>query len=134
MSRGPKIRNVGPKSAAWLRQVGIRSLQDLRDAGPVAVYLKVKRAGFRPSLNLLYAMEGALLDCHWQEVPDARRSELVLAVEAVEAEQQRVAAQSIGAVTEVRAGDPAADALDYDFVEPGSGAESGDPPQDPGRD
>ena len=32
--------------------------------------MRVKRAGFKPSLNLLYALEGALLDCHWQEVPD----------------------------------------------------------------
>ena len=32
--------------------------------------MRVKRAGFRPSLNLLYALEGALLDCHWQEVPE----------------------------------------------------------------
>ncbi|HET6603331.1 MAG TPA: TfoX/Sxy family protein [Xanthomonadaceae bacterium] len=139
MSRGAKIRNVGPKSAAWLRQVGVRSLQDLREAGPVAVYLKVKRAGFRPSLNLLYAMEGALLDCHWQDVPDARRSELVLAVDAIESEQQRVAALSIGAVTEVRAGDPQADALDYDFVEPGPEPQTGEVPDgavadDPERD
>ena len=44
--------------------------------------MRVKRAGFKPSLNLLYALEGALLDCHWQEVPEERRSELVQAAEA----------------------------------------------------
>lgn len=78
----PKLRNIGPKSAAWLRQVGLRSLQDLTDIGAVDAYMKVRRAGFKPSLNLLYALEGALRDCHWQDVPEARRTELVQAAEA----------------------------------------------------
>lgn len=79
---GAKLRNIGPKSSAWLRQVGLHTRADLAAAGPVAAYMRVRRAGFRPSLNLLYALEGALLDCHWQEVPEARRRELVEAAEA----------------------------------------------------
>lgn len=79
---GDKLRNIGPKSAAWLRQVGLHSRADLEEAGPVDAYMRVRRAGFRPSLNLLYALEGALQDCHWQEVPDTRRKELVEAAEA----------------------------------------------------
>jgi DNA transformation protein len=82
LSTTPKLRNIGPKSAAWLRQVGLRSHQDVAAVGAVDAYMKVRRAGFKPSLNLLYALEGALLDCHWQEVPDARRQELVQAAEA----------------------------------------------------
>ena len=78
----PKLRNIGPKSAAWLRQVGLRTFDDLALIGAVEAFMRVKRAGFKPSLNLLYALEGALLDCHWQQVPDERRSELVLAAEA----------------------------------------------------
>jgi DNA transformation protein len=77
-----KLRNIGPKSAAWLRQVGLRSREDLEAVGAVDAFMRVKRAGFKPSLNLLYALEGALLDCHWQEVPEARRTELVQAAEA----------------------------------------------------
>ncbi|MDE2408656.1 MAG: TfoX/Sxy family protein [Xanthomonadaceae bacterium] len=79
------MRNIGPKSAAWLRQVGLRSLQDIAAIGTVDAFMKVRRAGFKPGLNLLYALEGALLDCHWQEVPEARRSELVQAAEAATA-------------------------------------------------
>ena len=82
MSTGPKLRNIGPKSAAWLRQVGLRSLDDLAAIGAVGAYMKVRRAGFKPSLNLLYSLEGALVDCHWQDVPEARRNELVQAAEA----------------------------------------------------
>lgn len=78
----PKLRNIGPKSAAWLRQVGLRTREELEALGAVAAFMRVKRAGFKPSLNLLYALEGALLDCHWQEVPEQRRAELVQAAEA----------------------------------------------------
>lgn len=82
---GDKLRNVGPKSAAWLRQVGVRTQDDLVSLGAVDAFIKVKRAGFRPSLNLLYALEGALLGCHWQQVPEERRAELLVAAEAATA-------------------------------------------------
>ena len=77
-----KIRNIGPKSMAWLRQTGIRSLDELKAAGALPAYVRIKRAGFKPSLNLLYAMEGAILGCHWQELPAERRSELIVAADA----------------------------------------------------
>ncbi len=84
MSRGVvKIRNVGPKSAAWLRQVGVRTHEDLVRIGPVEAFLKIKRAGFRPSLNLLYSMAGALDDCHWTDLSEERRSALILELEAL---------------------------------------------------
>jgi DNA transformation protein len=80
-----KIRNVGPKSAAWLRQVGVRTQEDLVRLGAVEAFMKVKRAGFRPSLNLLYALEGALADCHWADLPDERKAALLSAAESAEA-------------------------------------------------
>jgi hypothetical protein len=79
-----KIRNVGPKSAAWLRQIGVRTTEDLERVGPVEAFLKVKRAGFRPSLNLLYSMAGALADCHWADLPEERKQALLAALEAAE--------------------------------------------------
>ena len=85
MAAAPKLRNIGPKSAAQLRQVGVRTLDDLRALGSLEAFVKLKRAGFKPSLNLLYSLEGALLDCHWQQVPDERRSALVLAADAASA-------------------------------------------------
>ena len=77
-----KLRNIGPKSMAWLRQTGVRTLDDLKAVGALSAFVRVKRAGFKPSLNLLYALEGAILDCHWQEIPDLRRSELITDAEA----------------------------------------------------
>ena len=80
-----KIRNVGPKSAAWLRQVGVRTQDDLARLGPVEAFMKVKRAGFRPSLNLLYSLAGAIEQCHWTDLPDERKRALVSAAESAEA-------------------------------------------------
>lgn len=79
-----KIRNVGPKSAAWLRQVGVRTQEDLVKLGPVEAFMKVKRAGFRPSLNLLYALAGAIENCHWADLPNEQKAALVAAAGSAE--------------------------------------------------
>ncbi len=96
MSARDKLLSVGPKSTAWLRQVGIRTEEDLRDAGAVAAFVKVKRAGFRPSLNLLYSLEGALTGCHWQQVPTERRTQMLEEVEAAEAGLPPMRGRGIG--------------------------------------
>ena len=72
----PKLLNIGAKSGAWLRQVGLRTQEDLAAVGSLEAFMRVKRAGFKPSLNLLYALEGALMGCHWQQVDAGRRAEL----------------------------------------------------------
>lgn len=71
-----KLINIGTKSGAWLRQVGLRTHDDLLAVGALEAFMRVKRAGFKPSLNLLYALEGALMGCHWQQVDVSRRAEL----------------------------------------------------------
>jgi hypothetical protein len=71
-----KLRNIGPKSAAWLRQVGIHDEAQLGAMGAVEAFTRIRRAGFKPSLNLLYSLEGALTGVHWQDIPSERRAEL----------------------------------------------------------
>lgn len=77
-----KLLNIGPKSAAWLRQVGVRTMEDLTALGALGVFLKVKRAGFKPSLNLLYALAGAQRGCHWTALSADEKGALVLEVSA----------------------------------------------------
>lgn len=92
-----KIRNVGPKSAAWLRQIGIRTEEDLRKLGAVEAYRRVKVAGFKPTLNLLYSMAGAEDDCHWTQLSEERKASLVLAADAIDQElQARKTAKRMG--------------------------------------
>ena len=133
-----KIRNVGPKSAAWLRQIGVRTTEDLGRVGPVEAFLKVKRAGFRPSLNLLYAMAGALADCHWADLPEERKQELLAGLEAAESanpirtrwEKQKAASErASGARSEDGEADAHAHAeslFDSPDAEPGEGGGESD--------
>lgn len=82
--RDPKLLNVGPKSAAWLRQVGVRTMEDLRTHGAVGAFWKVKKAGFKPSLNLLYALAGAEQGCHWTALSAEEKNRLVTEAGALE--------------------------------------------------
>lgn len=73
-----KAANLGPKSAAWLSKIGVTSLEELRELGSIEVMLRLKQSGIPASLNLLYALEGALEGRHWQDIKRERKGELVL--------------------------------------------------------
>ena len=75
------LPNLGPRSRELLDRAGIGSMARLREAGSVRAYVAVKRAGGRPSLNLLWALEGALTGRRWQEVARDDRTTLLLALE-----------------------------------------------------
>jgi len=62
-------------------RTGITNLNELRQLGSVAAFAKVKQAGEKPSLNLLWALEGALSGEHWQTVAKEHRASLLLALE-----------------------------------------------------
>ena len=70
------LRNLGPTSAAWLRDVGISTLRDLEDGGPVFAYLQVKRRNPKVSLNLLWALAAGLQNRDWRELTEAERQRL----------------------------------------------------------
>ena len=71
-----KLRNLGPKSAHWLEQAGIRTCGDLKQTDAVAAYLMVKQQQPRCSLNLLYALHGALTGVHWNQLSEKIRQQL----------------------------------------------------------
>ena len=64
-----QMKNLGKTSALWLHAVGIHSASELRRRGAVAAYRAVLARGFNASRVLLYSIEGALLDLHWNELP-----------------------------------------------------------------
>ena len=141
MSRDVKIRNVGPKSAAWLRQVGVRTTEDLARIGPVETFLKVKRAGFRPSLNLLYSMAGALADCHWADLPEEQKQELLGALESAESanpiktrwEKQKAASEPGQTQRNDAGGEEAAPMSLFDDPDGDGGSSAGDADRDLSR-
>lgn len=71
------MRNIGPASAHWLSEVGIDSVEDLERVGVVEAYRRIKELQpDKVSLNLLWAMQGALMDLHWTDVPDEIKQDL----------------------------------------------------------
>ncbi len=81
-SPSAKLRNIGPKTMARLAAIDIHDLADLRRLGALAAYRRLKfRFPRDASLNALYALEAALLDCHWRDLPAARKVELKRALE-----------------------------------------------------
>jgi len=75
------LPGLGPKSLAMLAAAGIPDRAKLQRLGAVAAYLEVKHAGQPASLNLLWALEGALTGQHWQAVARGERTRLLLALD-----------------------------------------------------
>lgn len=75
------IPNLGPKSAAMLSSAGITSLDQLKAMGAIEAFVRVKHLHVGASLNLLWALEGALTGEPWQRVAKEHRTSLLLALE-----------------------------------------------------
>lgn len=77
-----QLPNLGTVSAEWLAQAGLHTLADLAGIGAVEAYRRVQALGFKPSLNLLYALEGALHDEHWLQTKRHRKLDLLARLQA----------------------------------------------------
>lgn len=73
-----KARNLGPRSLAWLRGLGIEGVEQLRRADPYRVYGQLRAQGLPVSLNLLYALIGAVEDRDWRAVQREDRTAILL--------------------------------------------------------
>jgi DNA transformation protein len=78
------LPNFGLKSQQMLEQAGIETFEQLRELGAVRAYLQVKRGGSSASLNLLWAIEGALTGQHWRAVASNERLRLLMELEDAE--------------------------------------------------
>jgi hypothetical protein len=84
--RGPppistSLPNVGPVSKRMLAAAGIRSAETLRRLGSIEAYRRVRAHDPRASLNLLWALEGALTGRSWEDVARNDRLSLLLQLE-----------------------------------------------------
>ncbi len=70
------MRNMGPKSSQWLAAIGIHTLDDLREVGVVTAYNLLRAHGHNATLNLVWAMQGALMDVHWSDIPKPVKQDL----------------------------------------------------------
>ena len=77
------LRNLGPRSRDMLAAAGIRTIADLAARGAVRAWDDVRRAGQPASLNLLWALVGALEGRDWREVARHDRPDLLTQIEAL---------------------------------------------------
>ena len=84
MPPSPDLPGLGPKSLAMLAAAGLHGRADLERLGSVQAYLRVKAAGQNASLNLLWALEGALAGQDWRVGAREERTRLLLALDAAQ--------------------------------------------------
>ncbi len=78
-----ELRNVGPATARRLEGDGLRDPSDLERVGAAAAFVMVRGAHPQTtSLNLLWALDGALRDCDWRDLTEADKHRLLDEVDA----------------------------------------------------
>jgi DNA transformation protein len=70
------LKNIGKVTEKWLNEIGIYSREDIVSVGPVQVYQLLKQRGYNATLNLVYALQGAIMDLHWNDLPLELRAQL----------------------------------------------------------
>lgn len=81
--RVEELKNIGPRSAAWLRAAGIHTRADLEAIGPVFAYKVLKFQRPREVTRmLLYALQGAVDDVHMGELSPETKARLVREAQA----------------------------------------------------
>jgi DNA-3-methyladenine glycosylase I len=71
-----QLPNLGPQSSRWLNAIGVRTRRDLEKLGSIDAYRLLKAQGYPASLNLVYAIEGALRGMEWNRLPPKLVKEL----------------------------------------------------------
>ena len=73
-----QLRNVGPKLAERLIAAGIDTPEELRNIGAKSAFQKMYEHGDKYgdyNAAYLYALEGAIRDCDWLEIPEEIKTE-----------------------------------------------------------
>ena len=71
-----QLKNIGETSGRWLHEAGIHTRADLEEIGAVMAYKVIQHQ--RPGVNimLLYALQAALMDIHWNALPPDLKEQL----------------------------------------------------------
>lgn len=70
------LPNLGPKSSEWLNAIGIFTFSDMESVGAVEIYRQLRELDYPASLNLVYAIHGATINCPWNHLPPDIRDDL----------------------------------------------------------
>jgi DNA transformation protein and related proteins len=72
-----QLKNLGMASVNILRAIGINTHLDLKRIGPVEAYRRIRARDINVSKVMLYALQGALMDVHWNDLPPELKTQLV---------------------------------------------------------
>lgn len=79
------LKNLGMASVNILHAIGVNSYDDLSAMGAVDAYCRIKNRGIHVSKVMLYALQGALMDVHWNDLSPELKTQLVNEVEQTDA-------------------------------------------------
>lgn len=77
-----QLKNLGMASVNILRAIGINTFADLQRTGAVDAYKRIRARDINVSKVMLYALQGALTDTHWNDLPAPLKAQLVADAEA----------------------------------------------------
>ncbi len=73
-----QLKNLGIATVNILNAIGVHSRNELQAMGPVQAYVRIKQRGIHVSKVMLYALQGALDDRHWNELSQEAKDQLVM--------------------------------------------------------
>lgn len=72
-----KLKNIGVVLAEWLNEIDIHTRADIEQLGAAEVFIRLKhRFPNDITLHALYALEGALTNTRWLNLPDDVKANL----------------------------------------------------------
>lgn len=76
-----QLKNLGMATVNILQAIGINNYNELQEIGSVEAYRRIKARDISVSKVMLYALEGALMDVHWNDLPPDLKQQLVAEAE-----------------------------------------------------
>lgn len=78
-----QLKNLGMASVNILHAIGINTYADLQRVGAVEAYRRIKARHINVSRVMLYALQGALMNVHWNELAPDMKAKLVEEAESL---------------------------------------------------
>ena len=73
MTKLAKVPNIGPKLYKKLNKIGVDTYDDLVELGSIEAVLKIGEKEMSTCYNMLFALEGAILNIRWHAIPKEER-------------------------------------------------------------
>lgn len=71
-----KLLNIGKVLEKQLNEVGINSIENLREIGSKKAWIKIKNIDESACLNRLCALEGAIRNIRWHDLDESIKKDL----------------------------------------------------------